>query len=167
MALLRVSQCGRWEGGRGRSSLVPSKGLGKCVEEPPPSPLSLPRLLCPLVNCGFEEAPPGGAMGHLSAPRPPASVQGGPPWIFLFPEKNWASCSAPQDAPSRQPSHVPLRSWEMDYFTQAFANDGSNLNLQVGVDGRNSQASVSISLASPPPASAPHLCSLRNVSGLL
>lgn len=38
----------------------------------------------------------------------------------------------------------------MDYFTQAFANDSSNLNLQVGVDGRNSQASVSIPLAPPP-----------------
>lgn len=58
MALLRVSQCGSGEGGQGGSSLVPSKG--KCVEEPPPSPLSLPWLLCPLVNSGFEEAPPVG-----------------------------------------------------------------------------------------------------------
>lgn len=64
--------------------------------------------------------------------------------------KSWASCFAPQEASTCQPSHVPLRSREMDYFTQAFANDGSNLNLQVGVDGRNSQASVSIPLAPPP-----------------
>lgn len=96
-------------------------------------------------------------MGHLSSLCPPASEQGGPPWIFLFPWTIWASCSVPQDAPSRQPSHVPLRSWEMDYFTQAFANDGSNLNLQVGVDGRNSQASVSISLPPPTPAAPQHL----------
>lgn len=48
----------------------------------------------------------------------------------------------------------------MDYFTQPSANDGSNLNLQVGVDGRNSQASVSIPLAPPSPASAPHLSCL-------
>lgn len=35
----------------------------------------------------------------------------------------------------------------MDYLIPAFANDSSNVNLQVGVDGRNSQASVSIPLA--------------------
>lgn len=84
----------------------------------------------------------------------------------------WASCSSPQFAWSHRPRHVPLRSWEKDYFTQAFANDGSNSNLQVGVDGRNSQASVSIPLApSPPPhpplASVPHLAGLQKISGPL
>lgn len=87
--------------------------------------------------------------------------------IFKFSMKIWASCSSPQDALSHQPSHVPLRSWEMDYFTQAFANDGSNLNLQVGVDGRNSPASVSISSTPPPPASAPHLSSSQKFFCLL
>lgn len=67
--------------------------------------------------------------------------------IFKFSVKIRASCFSPQDASSHQPSHAPLRSWEMDYLLQAFANDSSNLNLQVGVDGRNSQASVSIPLA--------------------
>ena len=55
----------------------------------------------------------------------------------------------------------------MDYFTQAFANDSSDLNLQVGVDGRNSPASVSISSTPPPPASAPHLLSSQKIFGLL
>lgn len=35
----------------------------------------------------------------------------------------------------------------MDYFIPAFANDSSNVSLQVGVDGRHSEASVSIPLA--------------------
>lgn len=87
---------------------------------------------------------------------------------FQFSVKIWASCSSPQFAWSHRPRHVPLRSWEKDCFTQAFANDGSNSNLQVGVDGRNSQASVSIPLAPshphPPLASAPHLASLQKIS---
>lgn len=59
MALLRVSQCGGWEGGQ-----------GKCVEEPPPSLLSLPWLLSPLVNSGLEELL---RWGHGTPERPASS----------------------------------------------------------------------------------------------
>lgn len=139
-----------------------SLGPGKSVEEPSTLPMiSFPPPHSPLVNSRIWRSSFGVAVGSLTSTqssclRATGSILGS----FNFSVKIWGSCFSPQDASSRQPSHVPLRSWEMDYFTQAFANDGSNLNLQVGVDGRNFQASVSIPLAPPPPASAPHLFGL-------
>lgn len=147
-----------------------SRAWGECERAIPPHPSPshshLPTLLW--STAGFGKALSGVAVGPLTSAQFSHLRAMGPIFgSFKFSEKLWGSCFSPQDAFSRQPSHVPLRSWEMDYFTQAFANDGSNLNLQVGVDGRNFQASVSIPLAPPPPASAPHLWSLQRLSVLL
>lgn len=141
---------GRGEGDRGPWSLVPCRGLGRVCGRttfyslalPPTASLSFGQWgLKWLFWCGhgiFD-------LYTVLLPQSSEAYLG----ISKFSVKIWASCSSPQDALSRQPNLVPLRSWEMDYFTQAFANDGSNLNLQVGVDGRNSEASVSIPLAPP------------------
>lgn len=153
-----LSVAGRGGGYWGPWSLLLSRE--QCVEEPSSVPSSPSHSSCLL------ESTVGLKIPDLHTVLLPQScrVHVG---IFKFSMKIWASCSSPQDALSHQPSHVPLRSWEMDYFTQAFANDGSNLNLQVGVDGRNSPASVSISSTPPPPASAPHLSSSQKFFCLL
>lgn len=163
-----MSEFGRW--GRGDGEPGPWRSLrpGKSVEKPSTLPeISFPPPRSRSVNSRVQRSPFGVAVRSLTSTQSCLRATGPILGSFKFSVKIWGGCFSPQDAFSRQPSHVPLRSWEMDYFTQAFANDGSNLNLQVGVDGRNFQASVSIPLALPPPASAPHLLGLQKLSVLL
>lgn len=146
-----------------------SLGPGKSVEEPSALPkISFTAPSSSSVSGRIWRSSSGVAMGFLTATQSSCLRAMGPILgSFKFSVTIWRSCFSPQVAFSRQPSHVPLRSWEMDYFTQAFANDSSNWNLQVGVDGRNSQASASIPFVPPSPASAPHLLGLQKLSVLL
>lgn len=78
----------------------------------------------------------GMAVGSLTSIWPSCLKAGGPILgSFQLSVKIRASCFSSSGGSALPAKSCSLRSWEMDYFTQAFANDGSNSNLQVGVDG--------------------------------